>query len=441
MNDELLRRLPPQNIEAEQSVIGAVVIRNELYDALSEIVERDDFYRESHRLLWEGITALAQAKRPIDDVTLADVLRPHWKAIGGGAYIAECAARVPAPSMALHYAALVREKAIQRRIAVFGTEIASKAYEAPAQWSPEFTEEILAVGEYELARIASQTIRKPEPKKAETLATALWKIEHRVEDSVPTGFAPLDRGFGGFNVGHLTMLAARTSKGKTALAMNFAINAAKAGFATAYFTLEMSAEEMWLRALGCEAQVDIFVARRNGYRDGQRERMENARKALESLPLEILYRPSMRPRDLRIECRRLAREMGGLKLAIVDYFNLMRGDRREKERWREMQEAILALKGLAGELGIPLLVLSQLNRETSESEPPSLSNLRDTGATEEHASNVLFIWQEPRGKDAAGPGYDDWESVKVIIEKQRNGPAGLHVPMEFKKQWGAFLAR
>jgi hypothetical protein len=158
-------------------------------------------------------------------------------------------------------------------------------------------------------------------------------------------------------------------------------------------------------------------------------------KLLGRISLEILYRPSMRPRDLRLECRRLAREMGGLKLAIVDYFNLMRGDRRERERWREMQEAILALKEIAGELGIPLLVLSQLNRETNENEPPSLSNLRDTGGTEEHTSNVLFVWQKPPLKDAA-PVYDEWEEVDVIIAKQRNGPAGLRVPMAFKKNLG-----
>jgi replicative DNA helicase len=148
----------------------------------------------------------------------------------------------------------------------------------------------------------------------------------------------------------------------------------------------------------------------------------------------------MRPRDLRLECRRLAREMGGLKLAVVDYFNLMRGDRRERERWREMQEAILALKGIAGELGIPLLLLSQLNRETNENEPPSLSNLRDTGAAEEHASNFLFVWQKP-GPTECARAYDAWEDIDVIIAKQRNGPAGLRVPMKFKKNWGAFAAK
>jgi replicative DNA helicase len=142
---------------------------------------------------------------------------------------------------------------------------------------------------------------------------------------------------------------------------------------------------------------------------------------------------------LRIECRRLAREMGGLKLVIVDYFNLMRGDRREKERWREMQEAILALKQIAGELAVPILLLSQLNRENDERQPPSLSTLRDTGATEEHASNVLMLWQSPRGADD-GAVLGEEEEIQVILAKQRNGPAGMKVPMRFAKKYGAFFA-
>ena len=194
---------------------------------------------------------------------------------------------------------------------------------------------------------------------------------------------------------------------------------------------------MWARAFGCEAQVDLFLSRRCGLGEGERARLEAAKQVLESVPLEILYRPSMRPRDLRIECKRMARGNGPLKLVVVDYFNLMRGDHREKDRWREMQEVVLALKGLAGELGVPILLLSQLNRETNENERPLLSNLRDTGATEEHASNVLFLWQRPPKEDVSTI-YGDWEDIEVIIGKQRNGPAGLRVEMQVKKQWGMF---
>jgi len=438
MTADLLVRVPPQNIEAEMAVIGAVLIENGIYDPVAEILAEDDFYRESHRIIWSGIGALAAARQPIDSVTLTDVLRPRLEQVGGPAYIAELAVFVPVASTAPHYARIVREKAIQRRLAQFGVTTASTAYEAPSQWSPDWTEELIAVAEYELNAIASRAIRKPEAGKAETLATALWNLEHGVRRGVLTGYAPIDQSFGGFDVGHLTMLGARTSIGKTALALNIGLNITAGGLAVAFFTLEQPADEMWLRALALRAQVDIFAASRRGLHDDEKQRLQEAERALKLLPFEVLYRPSMRPRDLRIECHRLVRELGPLKLVIVDYLALMRGNQRERERWREMQEVVLALKEIAGELGVPILLLQQLNRETNPNLPPSLANLRDTGATEEHASNVLFLWQEPPKPDAPKPAYGTWEEINIIIAKQRNGPAGLRVPMQFKKCWGAF---
>jgi len=451
--DDILKRVPPQNLEAEQGVLGSILLNNEALQYAQEILAPEDFYQESHREIFKAMLLLSEGKGGdpdarrsvkdgIDAITITNVLRSRGvlEQIGGPAYLAQLSSSEATWREVQRYARIVREKAILRQLGSFATDLASQTYEAPHNWSPEWTEELIAVAEYEIARIASRQIAHPEPSKATALATALWKIEHGQEDLVLTGFAPLDQSFGGFNVGHLTVLAARPSKGKTAFATNIAINAAKAGSAVAFFTLEMTAEEMWLRALGCESQVDLFSARRRGYKYGEKERIEAARVTLESLPLQMLYRPSMRPRDLRVECRRLARAMGPLKLIIVDYFNLMRGDRREKDRWREMQEAVLALKELAGELGLPILLLSQLNRDTDESAPPALSNLRDTGATEEHASNVLFIWQRPPKGDAPMT-YNDWEDIEVIIGKQRNGPAGLRVPMQFAKKWGGFVAR
>lgn len=434
MNDDASKRVPPHDLEAEKSVLGAILIKPDAYDVAAGIVDPLDFYLERHRLIFDALGELTAARAPIDVVTLLSQLNSRAATAGGADYIAELGAFVPTAANIAHYARTVHDKAMLRDLITTSSQLATGAFEVSDV--PEF----MAGAEYEIARIASRQIARPEPSKADTLATALWKIEHGQEDSVLTGFAPLDQSFGGFNVGHLTMLAARTSKGKTAFATNVAINAAKAGFAVAYFTLEMTAEEMWLRALGCEGQVDLFSARRRGYKYGEKERVETARATLESLPLQMLYRPSMRPRDLRIECKRLARALSPLKLIIIDYFNLMRGDRREKERWREMQEAVLALKELAGELGLPILLLSQLNRETNEEMPPSLANLRDTGATEEHASNVLFIWQRPPKGDAPIT-YSDWEDIELIIGKQRNGPAGLRVPMQFCKRWGGFVAR
>jgi replicative DNA helicase len=373
---------------------------------------------------------------------LVDVLKPRLDEIGGVAYIAQLAATgIPGSIWACHYAQIVRDKAIQRNVLSFSTELASKLFEQPTSWSPDWTEEVLAAAQYDLSAIGSRLERKPEPDKRETLKTVLRRIENGFENSISTGFAPLDRAFGGFNAGHLTILAARTSKGKTSLAMNFALNAARAGFHVGYFSLEQPDQEMWERALGCEAQVEMFRARRNrGYRDElEKERVIRAQQTLEMLPLEILYRPSMTPRELRIDCRCLARKLSGINFVIVDYLGLMRGDQRERERWREMQEIVFALKAIAGEVGFRLMLLSQLNRDTEEKFPPSLSNLRDTGATEEHASNVLFIWQKPAALDVSP--FSEWEEVEVIIAKQRNGPAGIRVPLQFNKRQGVFAAK
>lgn len=432
---DILRLVPPHDSGAEQSVLGAILLNPEAaFELAADIVEKDDFYHGANRLIFEAMSDLVAARVPIDPVTLLAQLNGHAGDAGGAPYIAETASFVPTALNIEAYAQIVREKSTLRKLATFGTEISARAYESAD------LEELVAVAEYEIAAIAGKLVQKPEPGKRETLATVIWKLKHGQEDSVPTGFAGLDQSFGGFNVGHLTMLAARTSKGKSAFATHIALNAAKAGFATAYFTLEMTAEEMWRRAIGCEARVDLFRLRRCGYRDQDDENIAAARKVLESIPLEILYRPSMRPRDLRIEVKRLARRIGPLKLICIDYFNLMRGDRHESERWREMQEAILALKSLAGELGVPILLLSQLNRDAKENEPPQLSNLRDTGASEEHASNILFIWQRPPKDDAQQQSLAEWEDVELIIGKQRNGPAGIRVPMKFAKRFGKFAA-
>jgi len=416
-----------------------MLIKDSLFDEIAEIIETDDFYCEHNRLIWNAMCELAAAKSPIDIVTLTNAIggKEALEKIVGPGYLADCVSTVPAPSMVPHYAKMVREKSIQRSLAAIGSEIAGEALNAPTQWNPDYTDELLSRAEFGVAQVAIKQIRKPEPGKSEILSAAIWNIEYGVDNGVPTGFASLDRNFGGFDAGHLSMLAARTSKGKTAFATNLALNAAKSGSSVAYFTGEMSTSEMWLRALGREAQVDIFRARRNGYREGEHNRIVAAQKLLEQIPLQVLYRPSIRPREFRLECRRLARELSGLKFAIIDYLGMMRGDRHERDRWREMQEVVLTLKDVAGELEIPILVLAQLNRETREDQPPTLANIRDTGSAEEHPSNVLFLWQKPVPEGGA-PIYDEWEDINVIIAKQRNGPAGLRVEMQFKKNWGAF---
>jgi replicative DNA helicase len=437
-------RVPPQNIAAEQSVLGGIIVRNELMDVVANIITSSDFYRSSHGRIWQVMESLRRAGRPIDEVTLLDALRAEIDAVGGVGYIAELVATPPVIGEVPHYAAIVKERSIQRRLGEYGHALGAKAYNPPPQWSPEFTEELLACAEHDLAQIASIAVRKPEKTARELFATALYNLEHRIGGGISTGFRPVDQVFGGLLAGHITTVGARTSKGKTAFACNVAINVAKTGSPVVYFTLEMCADEMLLRALGTEAMVDTFAIQQRGYRGVEQERVEEARRILEPLPLRYVYLPGMQPRELRLECKRVVREMGGLKLAMIDYVNLMRGDQRQKERWTEMRELVVRLKEIAGELGIPLLVLSQLNREVGEYEKPSLGHLRDTGAAEEHSSNVLFLW-EPKPAEAGSNGspriaFDGWTNCKLTIAKQRNGPAGMDIPMRFKKSWGKFEA-
>jgi replicative DNA helicase len=258
---------------------------------------------------------------------------------------------------------------------------------------------------------------------------------------IPTGFTRIDTSFAGLAPGHLTIIGARTSRGKTAFATQIAINAAKAGHPVGYFTLEMEADEMWRRAVGTEAMVDTFLVQQRGYRGNEQSRVEAARQVLEPLPLRFVEGSGLRPRNLRLECKRLMREMDGLKLAVVDYVNLMRGDQHHKERWVEMRDVVMRLKEVAGELGIPLLVLSQINREVDQHEKPRLEHLRDTGAAEEHSSNVLFVWEPPPKKTEGNPvhvAFDEWANCILTIAKQRNGPAQIDIAMQFKKSWEKF---
>ncbi len=376
--------------------------------------------------------------RPIDTVTLGEALGDKWKAIAAdvdlGAYLEECARQVPAPRESIHYARIVREQAIRRALMLFAAELEQKAREAPASWTDDWIDELIAAAEYEFAQIVARMIRKPEPSKRDTINTVLWRLRRGLITNLPTGFETLDTQFGGFAPGHLTMLAARTSKGKTALATYFARHLSRQGKRVAFFSLEMPAEDMWQRALALEAEVNTFRIQHGG--GASREEwaaLERAGATLIAEPLEIFYRPALRLRELRLDCKRLMRD-GPLGLVVVDYFNLIRGERRERERFNEMREVVIGMKDLAGELGTPILLLAQLNREVGEHEQPKLSDLRDTGAGEEHPSNVLMLWEPP----TEATGYTPIVRVNLVVAKQRNGPPGYEARLDFNRQHGTF---
>jgi replicative DNA helicase len=439
---------PPRNHEAERAVIGAVILNNELFDQVAEQVEAEDFHNPTFQLVWRAIAALTEAGKPIDAATLTEALAPDLDLIGRPSdLVADCAAAVPAPLLAANqYAPMIRGNAILRRLAEYGERLQDDIWQGPERWSKDYLDEIIANAQYNLEQIIAKQSRPPVKDWRLVLREELWRIDQHQGVGIPTGFPMLDKFYGGFGKGELSFMAARTSQGKTQLAVNISINAGKGyerltaddrrsehhAYPTVFFTLEMTVANMTLRALAPEAQLNFFGARQRGYKPGEKAKALAAADGLVRLPLEILPGRGMTPRSLRIDCRRLKREIG-LELVIVDYLGLVRGDQPERQRWLEMREVVLALKEIAGELDISMLALSQLNRETKDDEEPTLNMLRDTGASEEHADNVLLLWQRSPKIE-----LDSWNRVALKIAKQRNGPSQIIVDMEFKPSTGQF---
>jgi replicative DNA helicase len=423
---DILRRVPPQNLEAEQSVLGAILLDNEAVDQALEILSGDDFYREAHREIFRAMVELADRSHPVDAITLTDALRSRGalETIGGAAYIAELAACVPTAANIAHYARIVREKAVLRSLASIATDIAGSAYDAPAN-----VDEFLDQAEHRIFEISERRIRPSFHSMNELTRDSLKIIERLYENremvtGVPTGFLDLDRITAGFQASDLVIIAARPSMGKTALALNIAAHAAmdaqpKVG--VAFFSLEMSKEQLVLRMLCSEARVDSSKARTGFLRAEDFPKLAQAAARLAEAGIFIDDSSDTTAITLKAKCRRLKRERANnLGLIIVDYLQLMRAARPGERRDTEIAEISRSLKGLAKELKVPVIALSQLNRqvETRPDRRPLLADLRESGAIEQDADVIAFIYRdEMYHRDSKEPGV-----AEVIVAKQRNGP-------------------
>ncbi|MGH7934939.1 MAG: replicative DNA helicase [Candidatus Binataceae bacterium] len=426
MADDILRRVPPQNIEAEQSVLGAILLDNDAINQSLEILSADDFYREPHREIFRAMAELSDRNQPVDAITLSDTLRTKGalEAIGGPAYIAELAAGVPTAANVAHYARIVREKAVLRSLASVATEIAGGAYDGPVN-----VDEYLDLSEHKLFEIAERRI-KPSFHSMRELSTESLKLLEKLYErrelvtGVPTGFEDLDRITAGLQPADLVIIAARPSMGKTALALNIAAHAAtrtdpKVG--VAFFSLEMSKEQLVLRMLCSEARVDSARARNGFLSADDFTKLARAAGELYDAPIFIDDNSDTTAITLKAKCRRLMRERNSnLGLIIVDYLQLMRPARPGERRDTEIADISRSLKGLAKELKVPVVALSQLNRQV-ESRPdrrPLLADLRESGAIEQDADVIAFIYRdEMYHRDSKEPGV-----AEVIVAKQRNGP-------------------
>jgi replicative DNA helicase len=431
-------RIPPHSVEAESSVLGGLLLDNGAWDRVADLLGEGDFYRYEHRLVFDAISGLVNASRPADVITVFEHLRSLGKAeeVGGLGYLNSLAQYVPSAGNIRRYAEIVRERSILRKLVSASDEIATNAFNPQGRPVASIVDE----AEQKIFNIGEQGSRMKRGFQAmDTLVVDLLDRVQEMADNpndvtgVPTGFYDLDRMTAGFQAGDLIVLAARPSMGKTALAINIAENVAlQEGLPVAVFSREMGAAQLAVRIVGSIGRIDQGHLRKGKLTDEEWPRLTEAIEKLRTISLHIDESAGLTSSELRANARRLARQCGQLGLIVVDYLQLMSGSASSDEnRATELGEISRGLKMLAKELKCPVIALSQLNRsvETRPDKRPMMSDLRESGAIEQDADIIMFIYRdEYYTKDACKePGV-----AEVIIAKQRNGPTGT-VKLAFLK--------
>jgi len=433
----MLERVPPQNVEAEQSVLGAMLLDRDAIARATDIVSAADFYRDAHRVIFEAILRLFDRSEPVDLITVTEELRraSQLEAVDGVTYLTTLANGVPTAANVEYYARIVSEKSLLRRLISAATAIAGRAFE-----SREDTDIILDQAEQAIFAISQHFKTAGFQSLKDILVRAFEHVEQLYENKgsaigVPTGFAELDELTSGLQPSELVVLAARPSMGKTTLALNVACHAAVGQrIPIALFSLEMAGEQVALRMLCGEARVPSHRLRTGFLRDEDWPRLSEALGRLSEAPIYVDDTPNIGVMELRARARRLHAEHR-IGLVVIDYLQLMHAHRRVENRQQEISEITRALKALARELNVPVLALSQLSRavEQREKRRPQLSDLRESGAIEQDADVVAFIYFDP---DAPAEKRD---LAEIIVAKQRNGPTGS-VNLTFLRDHGRFHA-
>ncbi len=421
-------RVPPHSIQAEQQILGALLLDASQWDAVADRVAAADFWRREHQLVFQAVADLVAEQQAVDPVTVAERLQAAGTLTqaGGLACVGSLATDALPTSNVRAYADIVREHSVVRQLLRAATGIADRCYRPEGRRAPELVAEaeqaILGIGQAR-AHDGSGFV----PIKA-VLTRTINGIEDRFErDSpligVPSGFADLDERTCGFQPGDLIIVAGRPSMGKTAFAMNVAEHAAVRGnLPVAVFSLEMPAEQLNLRMLASLGRIDFQKLRTGQLEDADWSRLTSATSLLSQARLFIDDEGALTPADIASRCRRLTREVGHLGLVVVDYLQLMRSPDDRENRNVEVAAISRALKALAKELSVPIIALSQLNRglENRAEKRPNLADLRDSGAIEQDADLVLFVYRD----EVHNPQSDDKGVAEIIIGKQRNGPIG-----------------
>jgi replicative DNA helicase len=419
-------KLPPQNLDAEVSLLGAVLIDEDVLTRVSDVIHADDFYDKRHMAIFTGMLKLYESHRPVDLLTLSDELKKKEELdmVGGMGYITELTNMVPTAAHAEHYADIITQKAMRRRLIKVAGEIAEMGYE-----EDQIVGELLEKAEAEIFSVSDKSLRNDLVSLEQILGESFDRLDELHKNKgqirgVPTGWRDLDNMTAGLQRSDLVILASRPAMGKTTLVTNLAYNvASKAKQAVLFFSLEMSKEQLVDRMLADAAGVDSWNIRTGNLSDEDFEKLSNAMGEMAEAPIFIDDTPGVSVLEMRTKARRQAHTQP-LGLIIVDYLQLMQGSgsRNSDNRVQEVSEISRGLKLIARELNVPVIALSQLSRSVESRSPqiPQLADLRESGSIEQDADIVMFIYREQYYK----PETERQNITDLIIAKHRNGPTG-----------------
>ncbi|MEY3632633.1 MAG: replicative DNA helicase [Betaproteobacteria bacterium] len=442
-NQALALRVPPHSVEAEASILGGLLLDNAAWERIADVVRAEDFYRADHRIVFEVIARLIDASKPADVVTVFEALEGLGRAneVGGIAYLNTLAQETPSAANIVRYAEIVRDRAILRFLVSVSDQIATQALNPAGKE----TRQILDEAESQIFQIGEQGARRS--AGFQNFHDVLARVVERVDDlyqnpnpsdvtGVPSGFFDLDQKTAGMHAGDLLIIAGRPSMGKTSLALNIAEYVAiTERLPVAIFSMEMGAEQLAMRVLCSVGRLDAQRVRTGRLNEDDWGRLTQAMALTKEAQIHIDETPALNPLELRSRARRLSRQYGKLGLIVVDYLQLMSASSTGENRTTEISEITRSLKGLAKELGCPVLALSQLNRtvEQRTDKRPVMSDLRESGAIEQDADLILFIYRD----EVYRPDTPDKGVAEIIIAKQRNGPIGT-VRLTFLGQFTKF---
>lgn len=443
MSNTDLRKLPPQSLEAEMSILGGILIDNDAINRVLEILDSDDFYRESHRKIFNAMMKLSDLREPCDLITMTDMLRRQGELeeVGGAAYLATLVDYVPTAANISYYCKIVKEKSINRRMISVATEIVTLGYDEQTDIN-----ELLDKAQKDIYEISENKLR-PQYVQVKDVIKDTFKILQSLHSrkelvtGTPTGYTDLDLMTAGFQPGDLIIIAARPSMGKTTLALNIAEYASadprnKNRVPSVVFSLEMGKEQLVMRLFASIARIDFGKMRTGHFQDTDWPKLTRAAGVLHDSKIFIDDTPAISVLELRSKARRLKSEHD-IGMIIVDYLQLMRGGTNSESRQQEISDISRSLKALAKELNVPVVALSQLNRELEKraDKRPMMSDLRESGAIEQDADVIMFVYREAvycdycRKRDGSCTQNHE-RSAEIIIGKQRNGALGM-VPLTF----------